>query len=87
MKTARINSDVDTKGNRLDSNGKIPSVFINNQPIALLNSSNSKGSKILSGSPDVYAQNEKVARVNDAFASGTKVNTGSDNVLTNLPNP
>ena len=87
MKPARINSDVDTKGNRLNSNGKIPTVFINNQPIALINSSNSKGSKVTSGSPNVYAQDEKVARVNDAFASGTKINTGSDNVLTNLPNP
>jgi uncharacterized Zn-binding protein involved in type VI secretion len=87
MKTARINSDVDSKGNRLNSNGKTPTVFINNQPIALINSSNSKGSKVTSGSPNVYAQNEKVARFNDAFASGTKINTGSDNVLTNLPNP
>jgi uncharacterized Zn-binding protein involved in type VI secretion len=87
MKTARINSDVDSKGNRLNSNGKIPSVFINNQPIALLNSSNSKGSKVMSGSPNVYAHNINVARVNDAFAGGTKIATGSDNVLTNLPNP
>jgi len=87
MKTARINSDIDSKGNRLNSNGKIPTVFINNQPIALLNSSNSKGSKVMSGSPNVYAHNINVARVNDAFASGTKIATGSDNVLTNLPNP
>ena len=87
MKTARINSDVDSKGNRLNSNGKIPSVFINNQPIALLNSSNSKGSKVMSGSPNVFAHNINVARVNDAFAGGTKIATGSDNVLTNLPNP
>lgn len=87
MKTARINSDVDTKGSRLNSNGKIPTVFINNQPIALINSSNTTGSKVTSGSPNVYAQNEKVARVNDAFAGGTKITTGSDNVLTNSPNP
>jgi uncharacterized Zn-binding protein involved in type VI secretion len=87
MKTARINSDIDSKGNRLNSNGKIPTVFINNQPIALLNSSNSKGSKVMSGSPNVYAHDINVARVNDAFASGTKIATGSDNVLTNLPNP
>lgn len=87
MKTARINSDVDSKGNKLNSNGKIPSVFINNQPIGLFNSSNSKGSKVMSGSPNVYAHNEKVARVNDAFADGSKIASGSDNVLTNLPNP
>jgi uncharacterized Zn-binding protein involved in type VI secretion len=86
MKTARINSDIDSKGNRLNSNGKIPTVFINNQPIALLNSSNSKGSKVMSGSPNVYAHDINVARVNDAFASGTKIATGCDNVLTNLPN-
>jgi uncharacterized Zn-binding protein involved in type VI secretion len=87
MKTARINSDVDSKGNRLNSNGKIPSVFINDQPIALFNSSNSKGSKVTSGSPDVFAQNAKVARVNDTLSNGAKLTTGSDNVLTNLPNP
>jgi len=87
MKTARINSDVDSNGSKLNSNGKIPSVFINNQPVALFNSSNSRGSKVMTGSPNVFAQNEKVARVNDALANGAKINTGSDNVLTNSPNP
>ena len=83
MNTARINIDVASNSILIDG---ARTVFVNDQPAALLSSPNARGAVVVAGSQNVIIEDRDVARVGDSMSDGGKISTGSLDVFTNSPN-
>jgi hypothetical protein len=80
MKAARMN--LDTIGGSAIVSGE-NTVFVNDQPIAVVSSTTAKGVAIVSGSTTVFAgkATKQVGRFSDISSSGQAVQGGSPNVF------
>ena len=80
MKAARVS--LDTIGGSAIVSGE-NTVFVNNQPLAVVSSTTARGSAIVTGSITVFAGSatKQVARTTDVSASGHAVQGGSPDVF------